>query len=212
MSFLGLKVPHEIGRLLAQIDYGEYGKPEPTDTYHITIAYFGDEQPIEKLAGIITAAYKVASTTKPFTVRTSRVAVFPPHPETGTIPIICRMDSTELHDLRNALLWQFDADGVEYDKKFTEFKPHVTLAYTAPGDGAEEVQDLDLTIPTLEWGVGELVLWGGDEGDDKLVVTFPFALVPSKAAFHRAMVRAALWHQGGGTRPGRPSRIQALCR
>jgi 2'-5' RNA ligase len=214
MAFIGLKVPHEIGRLLAQIDYGGHGKPESTDTFHITVAYFGDELPIEKLAGIIMAAFKVTSGTKPFTVQTSRVSVFPPHPEHGTVPVICRMDSTSLHDLRNALLRQFDADDVEYDKKFKEFRPHVTLAYTEPGDGAEEVTGLDLTIPTIEWGVGELVLWGGDEGDNTLVVTFPFALAPSpeppkREALHRAMVRAALWHHGanqGLSRPRLPCR------
>lgn len=196
MSFIGIKVPHEIARLFAQIDYGEHGQPESTDTFHVTVAYFGEDQPIEKLAGIIQAAYKVASSTKPFTVQASRVTTFPPHPKEGTVPIICRVESDELHALRDALLKQFDADGVSYDKKFPEFKPHVTLAYTKPGDGAEEVKGLDMVIHPIQWGVGELVLWGGDSGDDKLVVSFPFALAPAEktAVLYRAMVRAALYH------------------
>jgi len=198
MAFLGIKVPHEIARLLAQVDYGDHGVAESTDTYHVTVAYFGEDLPIEKLAGIIQAAYKVASSTKPFTVQTSRVSTFPPHPKEGTVPVICRVDSNELHALRDALLAQFDTDGVSYDKKFPDFRPHVTLAYTKPGDGAEEVTGLDKAIPTIQWGVGELVLWGGDEGDDKLVVSFPFALAPAEktAALYRAMVRVALSRPG----------------
>jgi 2'-5' RNA ligase len=188
MAFLGLQVPHQIARLLAQADYGDKGEPESTDTYHITGVYFGDELSIEEIAKIIVSAYKVTSRTKPFTVETSRVTTFPPHPEHGTVPIICRVDSEELHSLREALLQQFDEDGVGYDQKFPEFKPHVTLAYVKD----EKDFKLDMAIPTIEWGVGELVLWGGDSGDDKLVVTFPFALAPAKAALYRAMVHIAL--------------------
>ena len=195
MSFLGIVVPHEFARLLAQIDYGGWGKPEPTDSFHVTIAYFGEKQPIEKLTKIIGSTYKVTSGTKPFTAQTSRVTVFPPHPEHGIVPVICRVESFELHELRNALLRQFDMDGVEYVNSFPKYQPHVTLAYTSPENGADKVEGLDEVFPTVEWGVGELVLWGGDEGDDALTVHFPFDLGRSKAALYRAMVRAALSRQ-----------------
>ena len=203
MSFLGIKVPHEIARLLTQVDYGGHGKPEPTEHFHVTVAYFGEDIPIERIAKIITSTYAVTSSTKPFTVQTSRVTTFPAHPEKGTVPVICRIESTGLHELRKALLRQFDTDGVEFDTKFPRYQPHVTLAYTSPGDGAEEVKDLDLTIPTIEWGVGEVILWGGDSGDDRLVTTFPFALAPTmKAALYRALVRVAQYHPRNALRRG----------
>ena len=193
MAFIGLKVPHEIARLLAQVDYGGLGQPEPTEHYHVTVAYFGDELPIERLAGIITSTFRVASRTKPFMVETKRVTTFPPHPENKTVPVICRVESEGLHALRDALLGQFRKDGVEFDQKFKDFKPHVTLAYTKPGDGAEQAAGLDQEIPTISWGVGEIVLWGGDSGDDKLVVSFPFSLTNlEKQAAYRAVVRIAL--------------------
>lgn len=200
MAFLGLRVPHEIARLFAQIDYGDYGEPESVDTYHVTVAYFGEDVPIERLAGIITAAYKVASGTHPFTIRTDHVTTFPPHPVKGTVPVICRMICPELVNLHDALLQQFDADGVEYSNNFPDYHPHMTLAYVGPDDDhIEEARQLNMKIPNIEWGVGELVLWGGDSGDDRLVVSFPFALAPpseKKAALYRAMVLVARLRQG----------------
>jgi hypothetical protein len=41
-----------------------------------------------------------------------------------------------------------------------------------------------------------LVLWGGDAGDDKLVVTFPLSLNMSKEAIYRAIVRFASLRKG----------------
>ena len=204
MSFLGVKIPHEIGRLFSQVDYGGYGKPEPTDSFHVTVAYFGEDILIEKIAQIVTSTYRVASGTKPFTVQTNRLTVFPPHPTEGTVPVICRVESDALHELHDALLRQYDVDGVEYSQTFHSYTPHVTLAYTSPGDGAEDVEGLDETIPTIEWGVGELVLWGGDEGDSRISVNFPFALGPTKkeGALYRAMVRAALLHQSSVSSKG----------
>lgn len=194
MAFLGIKIPHEIARLLAQVDYGSKGKPEPTDQFHVTLFYFGENVPIEQLTKAILTTYKTTSKTRPFTAQTSHVSTFPPHPEEGTVPVICRVDSTELHDLRAKLVKAYEDAGVTYDKKFPVYKPHLTLAYIEPGEEAQKAQDLDLTIPTIEWGVGEIVLWGGDDGDERLVVTFPFALPLTRELVYRAMVRATLYH------------------
>ncbi len=195
MAFLGIKVPHEIARLLAQVDYGAKGKPEPTDNYHITLVYFGEGVPIEQITKAILTTYKVTSKTRPFTVQTSRVSTFPPHPDEGTVPVICRVDSTELHDLRAKLVKTYDDAGVSFDTTFPVYKPHLTLAYIDPGEEAKKAEGLDLTIPVIEWGVGEIVLWGGDNGDERIVVTFPFALPPTREAVYRAMVRATLYHR-----------------
>ena len=195
MAFLGIQIPHDIARLLSQIDYGGYGKPEPKDTFHITIAYFGEDIPIEKIVGIIHSTYKITSKTKPFTAQTSLVTTFPPHPEEGTVPVICKVESPALHKLRKALVGQFDEDDVKYNQKFPNYTPHITLAYTSPGDGAEEVKNLNKTIPTIKWGCGEIVLWGGDNGDERLSVNFPFAWTPTKEAIYRNLVRVARFHQ-----------------
>jgi len=171
MAFLGLAVPHETARLLGGIDVP--GDREPTSHFHVTLFFFGDDLDINELAEIIRVAFGVTSQTKPFTVGTSLVTSFP---SDGNKPIICRVESDELHALRERIRKVFDEEGVEYSQRHPEFKPHVTLAYDDSGEDFS-----DRSIPTVEWGAHELVLWGGNSGDDKLVVSFPFVLT-TKAA------------------------------
>jgi hypothetical protein len=71
--------------------------------------------------------------------------------------------------LQARLLAAYDTAGIKYENKFPEYKPHVTLAWAE--DNIEEHR-----IPTVEWGAHEMVLWGGDEGDRRVIVTFPFSL------------------------------------
>ena len=167
MAFIGCKVPHETARLLSELDVP--GERESSGHFHITMLYLGDEVPIERLAKAIVATYSVTSQTRPFTVQTSRVTSFPTSNSHG-YPIICRIDSDALHDLRRKIVAEFDAAGIEYDKKFPEYKPHLTLGY-AENEPVEERR-----IPTVEWGAHELVMWGGDEADRRLVTHFPFSI------------------------------------
>ena len=176
-----------MARLLSALEIP--GNKEPTDTFHVTVLYLGDKVPIEQLGKAIIATYSVTSATTPFTVRTNRVTAFEPHDD-GT-PIICPIDSPGLHELREKLTAALDKAGVEYSKKFPIFVPHMTLGYSKdPGVYADHAADQD--FPTVEWGAAELVLWGGDEGDDRLVATFPFSLRIEKKALYRAFVRLAM--------------------
>jgi len=167
MAFIGLAVPHETSRLFSDVEVP--GKKTEMGTYHITLLYLGKEVPIESLAEALKATYAVTSRTKPFTVRTSRVVSFPPGDDGH--PVIAMVESDALHDLRGTLEASFEALGVEFDRKYPDYRPHVTLAY---GDEAVE----EFRIPTVEWGAHELVLWGGDDGDKKVVIKFPFVLEP----------------------------------
>lgn len=163
MAILCLSVPHETARLLGEIKV----PGEAVSHHHVTIHHFGDDVSIEDLAEITIATYKVLRNTRPFTVSTSRVGCFQKNP--SGVPVLCRIDSDELHELWERLGAAYDKRGVDYSKKFPEFKPHVTLSY------AEEEFE-DFRIPTVEWGAHELVLWGGDDGDRRLLVTFPLSL------------------------------------
>lgn len=190
MSFLGIRVPHEISRLLAAIEVP--GDKVPRDEMHISLLYVGKESPIEHLVKVIMAAFPVTSECTPFTVATRRVTSFPTNPDDG-VPIIAPIESKPLHDLHAALCAAFDKAGVEYSKKYPIFKPHVTLGYSKdPSVFSEMVADKDI-VPVVEWGVGELVLWGGDAGDDKLVVTFPFRLAETDKAASRDNARSAAY-------------------
>ena len=170
MAFIGFRTPHETSRLLGDIDVP--GEKVEQGHHHITLLFLGSGVPIEAIAEAVKATYAVTQRTKPFTVRTSRVTCFPVNPEDQDgYPIIARVESDALHDLREELAKSFNDAGVEFNQKFPDYKPHVTLAYSP-----EPVEDM--RIPTIEWGAHEVVLWGGDNGDRKLTVTFPLALAP----------------------------------
>lgn len=206
MAFIGLKVPHETARLLHGIDFGGVGDREPTDFYHVTLHALGDDIPIETLAEAVAPIFEVVSKTHPFTVSTHHVGTFPPHPEHGTVPVICHVDSPELHALHAAIGEALDKAGIDYSKRFPKYQPHVTLAYSK--DPKTEV-DVHLPKP-IGWSAHELVLWGGDTGDNRVVMTFPFSLQDSSgksASAHglrdvayRAVVRLSMWSGRPGWR------------
>lgn len=170
MAFIGLQVPHSTARLFGDIDVP--GEKVPSASMHVTILYMGDDVEIGVLAEAVKATYAVTAATRPFTVRTTRVMSFPVNSDDQEAhPVVARIDADALHDLQAGLREAFDSAGLDYSKRFPDFKPHVTLSY------ADEAVE-DFRIPTIEWGAHEIVMWGGDEGDRKLTATFPLALIP----------------------------------
>ena len=165
MAFLGIRVPHECGRLLSQIEVD--GDKTSTSDLHITLLHFGDEWPISEISKSLEATYKIVSDVKPFRVKMNRVSHFSKG-EGGKYPIISRVESKELHKVREALAKEFDKKKIEYSKNFKDYKPHVTLAYID-----DEPNDFD--FDAVEFVVQEIVLWGGDHGDDRIFVTFSLA-------------------------------------
>jgi len=174
MAFIGIKLPEGAARVLHRID-GIPGDRVPRDHAHVTMVFLGDEVPFTVLNRVIEVIAKLGETTQPFPCYTSLVSTFPSDSDSDsdTVPIICRVNSNELHDLQARLCKELDKARVPYSKKYPEYKPHTTLAF-APSKNAEVWHDR--TIPTVSWGVNEITLWGGDEGDERLVVTVPFAL------------------------------------
>lgn len=182
MAFIGLRVPHEVARLLGTVEVP--GEPESTDHMHITVVNIGNDIPIEQISKAVTAIHDVATKMVPFRVALDHVSSFPKN-DSGS-PIICPVTSPELHQLEGLLKKSLDELKIDYSKKFPVFKPHVTLAYLKEGDPPK-----DQPLGPLEWSVYEMVLWGGDSGDERLSVTFPFAL-PGKTALYRHLVQAQL--------------------
>jgi 2'-5' RNA ligase len=165
MAFIGIKVPHETARLLSEVEVP--GTRESPSSFHVTLLFLGSKVPVETLAEALKATLSVTTQTRPFTVSTSRVTAFPKGDD--GFPIICPVSSDALHDLQAKLRASYDAAGIEYSKRFPEYKPHVTLSYSE-----KEVEER--RIPTVEWGAHECVLWGGDEGDRRLIMSFPFSI------------------------------------
>lgn len=165
MAFLGIRIPHETGRLLAQIDVP--GEKISTSEMHITLLHFQSEWPISELSKSIEATYDVVSKFHPFLISIGKMTSFSKNPE-GNVPIIGKVDSEELMKLREKLADSFDKEDIDFSKTFKDYKPHVTLAY------AEDKPD-DKKFHPVEFVVSEIVLWGGDHGDDRIFVTFPLA-------------------------------------
>ena len=163
MAFLGIRIPHETGRLLSGIEVP--GEKEGSSEYHITLLCFEDNWPITEIAHALEATYDVVSKVKPFLASVEKVACFPKR-EDNPCPIIAKVESKELHELRDALAKHFDKCNIDYSKLFKDFKPHITLAY------ADKEID-EFKIDKVEFSIQELVLWGGDHGDDRIFITFP---------------------------------------
>lgn len=163
MAFLGIRISHDIGRLLSNIPVPEE-KVSPSE-YHITLLYFGDNWPIAELAKAMQATYDVVSNTKPFLAKVEEVDCFNPA-EDKPFPIITKVKSQDLHDLNDQLKKEFDKKHIEYSKTYKDYKPHITLAYAK--DSIKKFK-----IDPVEFSIAELVLWGGDHGDDRIIITLP---------------------------------------
>jgi 2'-5' RNA ligase len=180
MAILGIRTPHDVARLLGQIEVP--GERVPGDEKHITLVHFGTNIPIEVISRAMVAAYEVASSTVPFPIQVLEAKCFEPGDD-GT-PVVCPVVSPEIYDLWGSLCKALDKAEVSYSKKWPIFIPHITLSY------AEEPQD-PFPVGPFEWSVYEMVLWGGDSGDERVSITFPFSL-PGKEALWRRLVRAHL--------------------
>ena len=170
MAFIGIKLPHETARLLWQLDYGEWGQKEPVDHAHITIMYLGDNVSTKILTKCIQPLLDITEKTTSFAVQTDQISTFPGDKK---IPIICPIKSPQLFKLRNNIWESFDKNKISYDKTYTKFKPHVTLEYTEEKSAHGKVK---LEFPTITWGVSEITLWGGDSGDERIIMTFPLSV------------------------------------
>lgn len=177
MSFVGIRIPHDVGRLFSSVQVP--GEKVPTDELHITLLYIGKETPLEMIGRAVVAAAEVAESTKPFRLQVSKSTCFPKNDD--GVPVICPVESPELHELNGQLKQSFDRHNVDYSKKFPDYRPHVTLAYHT--DHVEEE-----TFGPLDWSAYEMVLWAGDSGDDRVSATFPFAF-PKKVATGEKLVR-----------------------
>lgn len=178
MAFVGLKIPHETARLLSELEVP--GKRSDVAESHITMIYLGKEVPIDVIAQAMKVTYGVTTATAPFSVRTSLVTCFPKGDD--GVPVICRVESEPLHFLHGRLKTALQLHGVPFNDKWPDFKPHVTLSYA-------DAPMADQVIPSVEWGAHELVLWGGDNGDRRLIITFPFSITISASAIARRVAQ-----------------------
>lgn len=183
---LCIRVPADVSRLLQEIEIPEGERSDPSDL-HITLTYT-KEGSVQAMGSMIATLLEALKGTAPFPVYTSRIGTFPATPHSdGKIPLICKVDSNELHSLRAKIVNAFDNEGVDYSKNFPEYRPHLTLAYL---EDRGQVHDdwSDHRIPTLSFGVNALTILLGWQGR-VVEVTVPLHLQKTAAQRLRVISR-----------------------
>lgn len=167
MSFIGIRIPLETARLLHEINVP--GTKCDTAHLHITLLYLGKDIPIKILSKTMSATYEVIQNISPFRVKVSNVDCFEPSAENKPVPVIAPVQSIKIHELNNSLKKMFNKKRINYDKTYKEYKPHITLSLN-------DETIIKTKIEPIEWSVQEIVLWGGNSGDNKIAVNFPIEL------------------------------------
>lgn len=162
MAFLGIKITEDVAKHLKKISVP--GKKEKSSEYHITILYLGENINLDTITNAIKATYKVCEKFNPFEIWYDMLTCFPSENDKGLHPIILRVKSEELMKLFKKLSKHFDKEDIFFSKKF-DYNPHTTLSYSR-----KPIEEK--SIKPIKMQVSELVLWAGDEGDEKMSITF----------------------------------------
>ncbi len=170
MAFIGIKISSDITRLFRNIDLP--GERVPENEQHITVLCFEENWPIKDVALAMESAYEVLKDIEPFQIKTAAITCFPKR-EDNPVPIIAKVESKELSKVNKDLKKAFDKAGIEYKADFKDYNPHITLAYA--DDEIDKIK-----INPVEFTVTEILLWGGDNGDDRIFITFPLKGVDTK--------------------------------
>jgi len=196
MAFLGITVPFSIPTMLPEkapsrentemvVRLNKLLSSPVIDFPHITIVIFGKDLASSAIGRLLDPILEATSGMQPFEVSTSRITVF--EPKGDSTPLISLIDSQDLHWLHKRVREACDEEGIEYAKTFAEYRPHTTLEYL--GKEAYANWEGDILFPPISWRVSEIKLFGGDEGAERLVVTFPLGAPRTKEASWRAFVR-----------------------
>jgi RNA 2',3'-cyclic 3'-phosphodiesterase len=153
MAFIGMRVPAQTAAQFAAIQVP--GIREPQESMHLTLAFLGNSVPVESILNSINVCLAVASQLPPIELTAAAVMCFSPDPE-GKTPVIARIVTPALFNLRKILVDTLEIDGVEYSKRHPQYKPHVTLAY------ADQMYE-PMVIKPIKWQSDYITIWGGDK-------------------------------------------------
>ena len=155
MAYLSFMVPPEAAAQLSKLY--SVGDMTPPGEMHVTLAFLSKDTPPAQVIRAIAACYVVASTSAPVLMHAALLTSFPPNPEYREgVPVIVRIVSDALHSFQARLCAELDKFGVEYSKKFPEYKPHVTLSH-----GPERV--VPQKVGPVSWTGTHIMVWGGDD-------------------------------------------------
>lgn len=155
MAYISFTVPAEAASELSRLyTVGDLTAPEDM---HVTLAFLSKQTPPSQVLRAIAACHVVASTTAPVLMHAALLTSFPPNPEYREgVPVIVRVVSDALHSFRARLVAELEKFGVEYSRKFPEYKPHVTLSH-----GPEKVEPRK--VGPVSWTGSHVMVWGGED-------------------------------------------------
>lgn len=159
---LAIPIQHDISRLFQEFDLDI--ERDPSD--HITMFYFGDDLPMSRILKIIPVIFELTKDMKPFTASIASYSCFD---SDELYPVICPVKSKKLIELREKIKKHFFDKKISFDKKFPEYKPHITLGYS-------KKKEKNTKFPKVEFTISQLALYAGDSTDTKLFVNFPFTV------------------------------------
>lgn len=157
MAYISFMVPPEAAAELSKL-YTE-GDLSPPEEMHVTLAFLSKSTPPSQVLRAIAACQVVASTSAPILMHAALLTSFPPNPDhRDGVPVIVRVVSDALHSFQARLLAELDKFGVEYSKKFPEYKPHVTLSHTHSSE-----RPTPMKVGPVSWTSDTVMVWGGED-------------------------------------------------
>ncbi len=161
---IAIECPENVSSIIKDIELsGKCLKKELH--HHITCFYFKDDIEMEKILKIIPIVYDITSKVKPFIISSSKYTSFPKG-KYG-YPIIAQIKSKELVKLRNDIKKAFNDNDIEFDQKFPNFIPHLTIEYNK-----DEINDGKFN--EVAWQVNNIKLYCGDKNKEQMLVEFTF--------------------------------------
>lgn len=170
MALIGFQVPADAGALLERADVP--GDKHSASDFHITSVYTGGSSGIVDVAKAIVVVQRVCEAFGPFAVTLSDISSFPGGDD--GVPVICQLDSPELHSFHQAVKAGLDGAGVSYSKKWPEYRPHVTLSYVKDGSAREVTGSLPSPVTFILY---KAFVWG-DPSSGMVRADLPFSGSP----------------------------------
>lgn len=157
MALISIKVPAEC--------FSSVGKIDDPSHLHVTLAYLGDNvRPVDILCAV-AAVSDVCCSFKPFQLSSNYTSFF--SPSKHGFPIICPVDSVELHDLRERVISSLRKRRVPFMNNFLAYRPHVTLFYSNFLVPSKPIH------PPALWTCDHIQVWPNDKGSEGQI-TIPF--------------------------------------
>jgi 2'-5' RNA ligase len=155
MAYISFMVPPEAASELSKLY--SVGDLSPPSDMHVTLAFLSKSTPPAQVLRAVAACCALAPSTAPILMHAAMLTSFPPNPDhrDGT-PVVVRMVSDALFSFQARLCAELDKFGVEYSKKFPEYKPHVTLSH-----GPERVTPQK--VGPVSWVSSQVMVWGGED-------------------------------------------------